>query len=218
MDIVYKPISQLIDCEYNPKKLSPEQYEQIKSSLLKFGWTLPGIVNVNPDRENVIIDAHQRKNITKAEYEKHGTKFEEAKYQGDEILIPCIERNLTLDQERELIIRLKKNTSSWDEELLKEAYQVDELAEMGFADKELDFMVEETENDEFDDPEIEFTDQMLLEHNYVVLYFDNPMDWEVAKEKLGLEKVKELIDVKEPTKGIGRVMEGKQILDRLSDE
>jgi uncharacterized protein YlbG (UPF0298 family) len=45
-------------------------------------------------------------------------------------------------------------------------------------------------NDIDDYGEVEFSDEILLEHNYIVLYFDNPMDWEVAKEVYNLKNVK----------------------------
>ena len=63
--------------------------------------------------------------------------------------------------------------------------------------------------------EIEFSKELLLEHNYVVLYFDNPMDWKVAQEKFGLTKVKDLIPRKCQPIGVGRVLEGKKWLDRI---
>lgn len=156
MDIIYKPISQLIDAEYNPRKLDQDQYEAIKSSLLRFGFTVPALVNAHPDRENIIIGGHQRKKIVKAEYENHGTEFDRVRYEDNEILIPCVERALTPEEERELNIRLNKNTGSWDDEMLMEMFEADDLIEWGFAEDELDFSFEDlsdqVEDDEFDEP------------------------------------------------------------------
>jgi len=63
--------------------------------------------------------------------------------------------------------------------------------------------------------EVEFTKELLLEHNYIVLYFDNPMDWKVALDKFGLKNVKDLIPRKMQPTGVGRVIEGKKWLDRI---
>lgn len=60
--------------------------------------------------------------------------------------------------------------------------------------------------------EVEFSDELLLEHNYIVLYFDNAMDWEVAIDKYGLKNVKDLIPRKGQPTGIGRVINGKDFI------
>ncbi len=49
-------------------------------------------------------------------------------------------RNLTRDKERELNIRLNKNTGEWDWQILSEAFDVDELIEWGFSEDELRFL------------------------------------------------------------------------------
>ena len=64
-------------------------------------------------------------------------------------------------------------------------------------------------------PEVEFTQEILLEHNYVVLYFDNLMDWQVALDKFQLKRVKDLIPRKGQPIGIGRVLKGAEWLDRI---
>lgn len=64
--------------------------------------------------------------------------------------------------------------------------------------------------------EVEFTKELLLEHNYIVLYFDNSFDWQVAIDKFGLKKVKDLIPRKAQPVGIGRVVNGAEWLDRIT--
>lgn len=64
-------------------------------------------------------------------------------------------------------------------------------------------------------PEVEFSNEILLEHNYVVLYFDNPMDWAVAMDKFGLKRVRDLLPRKGQPTGIGRVLKGASWLDRI---
>ena len=53
--------------------------------------------------------------------------------------VPCHFINLTRDKERELNIRLNKNTGEWDWDILAGAFDVDELIEWGFSEDELDF-------------------------------------------------------------------------------
>jgi ParB-like chromosome segregation protein Spo0J len=64
-------------------------------------------------------------------------------------------------------------------------------------------------------PEVIFSEEILLEHNYVVLYFDNSFDWQVAVDKFGLKQVKDLIERKGQPVGIGRVLNGAEWLDRI---
>jgi hypothetical protein len=60
--------------------------------------------------------------------------------------------------------------------------------------------------------EVEFSEELLLEHNYIVLYFDNPLDWEVAQNVYGLKQVKSNVTEKSRKIGIGRVVNGKNFI------
>lgn len=64
-----------------------------------------------------------------------------------------------------------------------------------------------------------FTEEVLEEHQYVVLYFDNSMDWQQAKEVFGLETVNAL-DSREGYErcGIGRVIKGTKVLEKLRED
>jgi hypothetical protein len=62
-------------------------------------------------------------------------------------------------------------------------------------------------------PEIEFSRELLLEHNYILMYFDNPFDWQVACDRFGLQQVKSADPCPECQKiGIGRVVRGADVL------
>ena len=124
MKILDKKISELVFAEYNPRQLSKEQFQQIKDSIARFGIVDPIIVNSNKDRKNIIIGGHQRVKV--------------ALEMGIDT-IPCHYVNLTRDKERELNIRLNKNTGEWDWDILAGAFDVDELIEWGFSEDELDF-------------------------------------------------------------------------------
>ncbi len=124
MKIVETKLSDLIFAEYNPRQLSKEQFQQIKDSITRFGIVDPIIVNSNKDRKNIIIGGHQRVKV--------------ALEMGIDT-VPCHFVNLTRDKERELNIRLNKNTGEWDWEILAGAFDVDELIEWGFSEDELSF-------------------------------------------------------------------------------
>ena len=76
--------------------------------------------------------------------------------------------------------------------------------------------------EEIEKPEIEFTSSLDEEHNYVVLYFDNDIDWLQAQSVFDIKTKKELSTRKDGTiknerKGIGRVLNGAEILSKLME-
>jgi len=124
MKIVNKKISELIEAEYNPRQLTKDQFNQISDSIKRFGIVDPIIVNKNKERKNIIIGGHQRVKVAKS------LDFKD---------VPCVELDLTPDKERELNIRLNKNTGEWDFDSLANFFDTDDLLEWGFSDKDLSF-------------------------------------------------------------------------------
>ena len=137
MKIIQKTIDSLIFAEYNPRQLTEEQYQNLKDSITRFGLVDPILVNINPDRANIIVGGHQRVRVAK----KLG--IEE---------IPCVELNLTYEEERELNVRLNKNTGGWDFDILADLFDVDELIKWGFDKGDLD-LFEEPDLDELTEEE-----------------------------------------------------------------
>jgi len=140
MQIVDKNINDLIFAEYNPRQLMKDEYKQLKDSITRFGLVDPIIVNKNEERKNIIVGGHQRVRIAK------DIKIKE---------VPCVEVDLTLDKERELNIRLNKNSGSWDYDALANMFDTDELTDWGFAEDELvGFDLDEEKEGLIDDDEI----------------------------------------------------------------
>ena len=148
--IVERNISELIPADYNPRQLSQKQYEDIKASLSEFGIVDPIIINMNPDRLNIVIGGHQR--LRGWRDLKHKT-------------IPCIELYLSLEKERELNIRLNKNTGEFDFDLLANNFDVNELVEFGFEEYELGVNVIE--------PDGEIVNESIIENWGISIHCDN---------------------------------------------
>lgn len=145
MKIVIRKIKDLIPAEYNPRQLREKQFEEIEKSLSKFGFVDPVIVNKKEPRENVIVGGHQRCKVWKS--------------LGNET-VPTFEVNLSLEEERELNVRLNKNTGEWDFDSLANYFEQEELIEWGFEEYELG-MVEDVDLDDFfDDEEKESSDAL----------------------------------------------------------
>lgn len=102
------------------------------------------------------------------------------------------------------------DTSSFDLELLQMDFELPKLSEMG-----VDIKIKEAEKE----PEVEFTEELLEEHNYVVLYFDNSVDWLQAESLLGLKKVQALGSKEGFRKmGVGRVVKGAEALENIKKQ
>jgi len=132
-DVVIKNLNA---AEYNPRKWTPEQERQLTESLTRFGFIDPIIVNEHPERKNVVIGGHFRLHIAK--------KLKRKK-------IPAVFVNLPYDKEKELNLRLNKNTGEWDFELLKE-FELELLEDVGFSDTDFDIIFGDDEvfDDDFD--------------------------------------------------------------------
>lgn len=188
MNIQQISINDLKPYPQNAKKHPAEQVEHIANSIREFGFQQPIVV----DKDNVVVIGHGRLLAAK-------------KLNIDSV--PCVRAD-DLTDEQIKALRLadnKTNESEWDFDLL----------DMELSDIEIDmkqFGFEEEEKEQKEKGEVPFTEELLLSHNYIVLYFDNDFDWEVAKEKFGLKEVKDLIPRKSQPTGIGRVINGSEVL------
>ena len=136
-------VKNLIFAEYNPRELTKDQHQDLKDSITRFGFVDPLIVNTHKERKNILVGGHQRLRIAK-----------ELGYKD----VPCVEVNLTPDKEKELNVRLNKNTGQWDWDALANHFDVGELLEWGFSEDELQFTEpEEVQGltDDDDVPEVE---------------------------------------------------------------
>jgi len=112
-------IKDLIKNEYNPNELEENGEQDLTNSIKKFGSAVPIIINTG-SRKNIIIGGEKRIKI----YESLGiTKVE--------CMVPS--RELTLNEEKELNLRLNKNVGSWNEDLLRD-FDMNMLLDVGFGD------------------------------------------------------------------------------------
>jgi len=129
------PSNELIPAEYNPRKHDEVAAEQLKQSILKFGLIDPIIVNSSQSRKNVIIGGHFRWEVAK----ESGYKTVPVVY----VDIPDLEK------EKELNLRLNKNTGEFDWNLLAK-FDESFLADVGFSSNELDGIFDVDVPEEFD--------------------------------------------------------------------
>lgn len=133
---------------------------------------------------------------------------------GSELVV--VQRtDLKTDDEKRKKLAIMDNstsdTSTWDMSLLQADFDIPDLADLG-----VDVKLKDVDDKE---PDVKFTEELLEEHNYVVLYFDNSVDWLQAQSLLGLESVHALSS--KPgfeKKGVGRVLKGAQALEHLKNQ
>jgi len=205
MKVVAMLISQLKPAEYNPRKSSPEEVARLKESILRFGFVEPVVCNGAPKRRNVIIGGHFRVRVAQS----MGMTTVPVVY----VNVPDIER------EKELNLRLNKNTGSWDYALLAQ-FSEDVLKDVGFNEDELKVMTADlpSEDPGNEKPEVEFTPELGRSSNYVVLKFDTDVDWLHAQTILGIKPMKAL-DCKKGfvRQGVGRVFDGIEAFRRIKE-
>jgi len=206
MDIQEMKIDDLIPADYNPRmdlKPGDKEYEKLRRSIQEFGYVDTIIWN---EQTGNIVGGHQRLKVMK-----------ELGFQ--EVTVSVVD--LDEQKEKALNIALNKIEGDWDKGLLKDLLQdIDtgdfDMSLTGFDNDELEKLM--TDGEEFTErPEKEFTEELLEEHNYVVLYFDNKMDWQTAKDKLDI-RTKQALDSKEgyERSGIGRVVRGADVIARIN--
>lgn len=203
MQIENVNISDLTPYSKNPRH-NEEAVEYVANSIREFGFRVPIVI----DKDNVVVAGHTRLLAAKS------LNFEE---------VPCIRAN-DLSDEQIRAYRLVDNKvsefSKWDDKLLDaelDALFDLDMSAFGFFDDE----EEEEEQEEEIIPEVEFTEVLEEENNYIVLFFDNAIDWLQAETLFDIKSVKGLSTRKDgggtPSKGVGRVLNGSKALSKIID-
>ena len=141
LKIVQVSVDDLKAADYNPRKWEQKSIDKLTENITSFGFVDPILVNEAPKRKNIIIGGHFRLKIAK-----------DLGYKS----VPVIYLNIPdIKKEKELNLRLNKNTGDWDYELLKE-FDQDLLELVGFSSIDIDklFSEDDTKEDEFDPEEI----------------------------------------------------------------
>lgn len=153
----FRKLGELVPTSYNPRKLSKDQYNDLKNSLEKFGLAELPVINLNT---NQILAGHMRIRVLTDLYGKD---------YDIEVRIP----NKQLDEKtcKEYLIRSNKSGGEWDWDVMANNFDVEELKDWGFQDYELSFYNEEEV--EMDRDDLTKTMDSYLNGNIrqIVLYF-----------------------------------------------
>lgn len=204
--VTYRNIRELKPYKKNAKKHPKEQVERIANSIKQFGFFEHRAVAI--DKDDYVVEGHGRILAAK----KAGLT---------QVPTICLD-DMTEEQIKAWrLIENKTAESSYDETLInkeiEELLQSDiDMEAFGFS---VDILVDETIEVE---PDVPFTEILNEENNYIVLKFENKIDWINAMGLLGIKSVK-----KYPTKrgkqdkqwekrsGVGRVINGVEAMERM---
>lgn len=199
-------VSDLIPYIRNNKEHDKEQVNMIANSIKEFGFNQPLVVDAN----NIVVVGHWRLLAAKELWLEK---------------VPCVKLEDLSDEQikKYRILDNKLNESDWAELNLRK--DLDMLEDMNFGDLELtkedlfpDLFVEPEGKVKEEKPEVEFTEELGEESNYLVLYFDNKIDWINAQSVFDLKPVKALDSKKGYERvGVGRVIDGTKFIEKILD-
>ena len=205
------PIDQVIPWEKNPRVIRDEAYEALRQEIMDLDEYKPLLV-FRRDGKYVALGGNKRllifQEIGRAEVDisivKPKSEAEKIKY----------------------LISDNDTKGEWDRQALAELIQphIEEISldtyriQTGKSEP-IKNVVEEFGPDlnpeQKQEGRIQITPELYESHNYVILYFDNDLDWQTAKEVLGLKEVQRLSE-KLGDVGIGRVIKGSDVIKRLT--
>lgn len=186
------PIDKVIPYENNPRK-NDEAAIVTANSIKEFGWQQPIVV----DENGIVIAGHTRLKAAK-------------KLKLDKVPVTVAD-NLTDEQVK--AYRLADNKTGelaeWESKMLNE--ELDEILNIDM--EQFGFEPEEDEEIE-EEPEVEFSQELNEENNYIVLKFDNSVDWQQVITIFDVKPVQDT-NTKMVRKGVGRVLDGSKLVNGL---
>lgn len=202
LEIEYIPISEIKTYPNNAKIHTAEQIEQIKKSIQEFGFNDP-------------IGIWHGECV-----EGHGRLIAALELGIEELPIIRLD-NLTDEQRRAYTLVHNKLTMNTDFDFSLLEMELEAIANIDMVDYgfELDGIQIDDIDQEILNPEEPIAKELGEANNYVVLEFFTEEEWMEAQQILGLQKVQTADTNKNIRRhGIGRVIAGKGILDRLKYE
>ena len=200
MQIVNKPTAELKPYDKNAKKHDDVQINNVAESIKQYGFVQPIVI----DKNNVVVIGHCRLLAAK-------------KLKMADVPCVCVD-DLTEEQVKALrIVDNKSNESDWINDILEL-----ELTDVDLSAFDFDFGLDKKKDKEEIEGEVPFTEVLGEESNYIVLKFDNTVDWLQLESIFDLETVKAYSSrtdgkiTKNMTRaGVGRVVNGADFLNKL---
>lgn len=196
---------QIPDVPRNPRKITKEKFDALCESIRKSPeMKVLDEIRVYPlNGRYVVISGNHRYKA----YKKLG---------WENVLCKVLPEDTPKEKLREYVMKENMHYAENDDAMLR-AWDLKELAEW-----RVPMQVRARKQKEV--PEVSFTEILDESHNYVVLYFDNEVDWLQAQTLLGIKPVRLLstkkgeVNVNGNKVGVGRVLRGREVINRLLAE
>lgn len=191
----------------NPRVLRDDKFAKLKKSIEEFPDMLnkrPIVAVTDKDGKLMVLGGNMRLRAC----QELGLKE-----------VPVILADeWTEEQRREFIIKDNVGFGEWDWRALANEWDTNKLQEWGM---EMPFdqdAFEEMKNPENAETEHQFATELDRANNYIVLQFENDIDWIQAKTLLGLKTEKARRKNGKPwSSGIGRVINGAAAINKLTN-
>lgn len=143
MELEKIKITDIKPADYNPRRISDDEFLKLQNSISTFGVVDPIIINL---KNNKIIGGHQRYDVLLDEYMKEGNFLEELhllRLRDVGWVFPDTDLEIkSEDHEKALNLALNKISGEWDEPKLKDLLEELSLSDLdieltGFDDLEL---------------------------------------------------------------------------------
>lgn len=195
---------QIPDVPRNPRKITKEKFDDLCESIRKSPeMKVLDEIRVYPyNGRYVVISGNHRYKA----YKKLG---------WENVLCKILPDDTPKEKLREYVMKENMHYAENDDKMLNQ-WDLKELA-----DWRVPIKIKTKEKKEM--PEVEFTQILSESHNYIVLYFDDEVDWLQAQTLLDLKPVRlmERARGKDPHSkemGLGRVLRGVEVFNRLLKE
>lgn len=205
------PVRELKPNPKNPNRHPGDQVELLAKVIEMQGWRQPVKVSA---RSGFIVSGHGR--------------YEAALLLGCPVPVDIQDYPSEAEELADLLADNRiAEMAEMDEEVLAEVFAVIDESELsmditGYTDEVAQALADAVEEEPEIVGDVPFSEVLREEHNYVVLYFDNEVDWLQAQSVFGLETVSALstrtdgkISKNSQRYGVGRVLRGADAMEAM---
>jgi hypothetical protein len=206
----------------NPRLIKNDKFKKLVNSII----SIPAFMKLRPiilDEDFMVIGGNMR---LKAHHHLNRKEIWTDMFtQAD-----CDEMNkIAIEEERETKtyleycneITIKDNVSAgeWEYDMLANEWDSVQLNDFGLDVWQNEDDIKEIQNPENNETENKFATELDRESNYIVLKFNNDIDWIQAKTLFGLEtETARRSNGKAWSSGIGRVLNGIEAINKIKNE
>ena len=196
-----RKLSDLVPWPRNPRQIDQEDAGRLSESLDEFGQV--EVIAIGPGNE--VYNGHQRLSVWA---EEHGPDLQ--------VDVRVSSRPLTEKEREKLTIFLHQGAvGEWDFDTLMSEFELPDLLNWGFDESDLGLSTKPPKGK--DEGDLDISPELHERHDYLVFYFDNTFDWQVACETFDVKRVKcgPVGNKTVEQKGLGRVIPGTNLLEAL---